>query len=551
MRKPCWLLSLALLCGVASATTRYVAQSAGTFSGGTACNGQTAITLSTWLSLTLSPGDLTWVCGTITVSGNGATGFVFSQSGTSGNPITLKFDTGGVLVSATYWEGAGGGTNGGGIAYNNQSYITVDGNNLAGTIANGLDGSSGAPCYLGTCNVQHSTTLISGWGCTGCTLENLNMINAYVQTAGDSTIGDSSTVTAWEGGGSGWTISGNVVHDGGWLFEEFGGGNDTNFTFSNNNLYNHAHGIAIAPGTGAAFSNFIVSGNQAHNTANWEASGCPYHVDTLMHVFGNATATINNLYVYNNYVYGPTGTCPTGFVFVEGGGSSTPSHLQNSYWWNNVFIVDPSAPTNLSQGWVGIFAGDSGVQQFISNTIIGNNGTDNTSCAAFSGETGFTNMSALTFKDNVIAPCGNPITMGVSGYGVTLTAADYNFYGQYGSNAFTWQSSTKGTFSAWQTACSCDSHSVQNNTSNLNSDGSPQAGSPVIGAGVNLSSIATGNLVSLQSDTTKGNTRTPNVRPSSGAWDIGAYEYAVAPPANGAPAAWFMAGNFLLEGDAR
>ena len=35
-------------------TTRYVAQTAGTFSGGTACNGQTAITPATWNSTTES-----------------------------------------------------------------------------------------------------------------------------------------------------------------------------------------------------------------------------------------------------------------------------------------------------------------------------------------------------------------------------------------------------------------------------------------------------------------------------------------------------------------
>src|ERR1700685_4271578 len=93
------LIFLILLSALpAMATTRYVAQTAGTFSGGTACNGQTAITPATWNSTSESPGDLTWICGTITCSAPGATAFTFSWSGSSGNPITLKFDSGGNLT---------------------------------------------------------------------------------------------------------------------------------------------------------------------------------------------------------------------------------------------------------------------------------------------------------------------------------------------------------------------------------------------------------------------------------------------------------------------
>lgn len=508
-------------------TTRYVAQSAGTFNGGTACNGQTAITLATWNNLTLNPGDLTWVCGTITVPGTGGTGFNFgSNKGTSGNPLILRFDTGAVVQSAAF-SGSGGATPAGGITLGTgNSYIVVDGNNLAGTVQNTANGSN--------LTYQLGSAGVSGFGCNGCTIQNLNIDNIYVNVTGNSAIGDSSTVRAIDFSGSNWTISGNVIHDCGWCIVDFGNNGDTNITVSGNNVYNLAHGYALAPGTGAALTNIFLTGNQFHDSANWGAPGCFAHVDTLIHVFGNATSSVNNLFVSNNYVYNPTGTCPTGFVFVEGGGSSTPAHLQNSFWWNNVFIVDPSDPTDLSQGWVGIFAGDSGVQQFISNTIIGNNGTDNTSCAAFSGESGFNNMSALTFKNNVIAPCGNPISIGVSGYGVNLAAADYNFYGQYGMNAFTWQSSSKDSFSAWKAACACDAHSVQNNNSGLNSDGSPQSGSPVIGAGVNLSSMANGSMASLQNDTSKGSTRTPVPRPPNGAWDIGAYAFGdpPAPPTN-------------------
>ena len=92
------LLTFLLLCGSALATTRYVAQSAGTFSGGTACNGQTAITPATWNALgsSLAAGDLTWVCGTLT--GSSSTLLTFPNAGTSGNITTLKFDTGATIT---------------------------------------------------------------------------------------------------------------------------------------------------------------------------------------------------------------------------------------------------------------------------------------------------------------------------------------------------------------------------------------------------------------------------------------------------------------------
>jgi len=71
------------------------------FSGGTACNGQTAITLATWNATAESAGDVTWVCGTITVAQSG-NGFVFGWGGASGNPLVLNFDMGSILQSNAF-----------------------------------------------------------------------------------------------------------------------------------------------------------------------------------------------------------------------------------------------------------------------------------------------------------------------------------------------------------------------------------------------------------------------------------------------------------------
>lgn len=56
-------------------------------------------------------------------------------------------------------------------------------------------------------------------------------------------------------------------------------------------------------------------------------------------------------------------------------------------------------------------------------------------------------------------------------------------------------------------------------------------GSPSCGGATNLTSTATGNFVTLASDTTYGHVRSTNARPTVGAWDMGAYACVNTPPA--------------------
>src|SRR5271154_6077718 len=119
MRKYLFVVALFSLASPAFATTRYIAQTAGTFTGGSACNGQTAITPTTWKATAESAGDISYICGTI----SGTTNFqpiVFGWSGSSGNPITLIFDTG-ASIQASYCSATGC------INVNGHNYITING----------------------------------------------------------------------------------------------------------------------------------------------------------------------------------------------------------------------------------------------------------------------------------------------------------------------------------------------------------------------------------------------------------------------------------------
>jgi hypothetical protein len=157
-----------------------------------------------------------------------------------------------------------------------------------------------------------------------------------------------------------------------------------------------------------------------------------------------------------------------------------------------------------------------------------------TECFAVGGASGGNVVNNLTFQNNIVNGCNVAIYLPeLTG----TTTIDYNFYGDacsYSNNCFVWKSTFEGAFNPqWKAACACDGHGLVSTYSGalLNSDGSPQTSSPTIGVGINLSSIAVGNVASLQSDSSRGATRSPVARPQTGPWNIGAYF------GNGGPAA--------------
>ena len=383
--------------------------------------------------------------------------------------------------------------------------MTVDGG-TNGVIQNTANGSLLAN--------QQLSTAIDAYSCVTCTVKNLHISNIYVHSGSENTI-DETQERAIAFTGQHWNVNGNVMHDCGWcIFSAYFNG-DTDITISNNNISNMGHAIMYATGAANTATNIFITGNQFHDSTTWDTPGCSYHQDG-MHFFGVAGSSMNGVYVSNNYFYGNWGTCPTGWIFVEASGAGTPANMSNSYWWNNVGIVSSSSPIVNTNGWFNISSGVSGVTQVINNTIIGPKSTDNTLCFTLMGITG------LTFQNNTIQSCGDPVRIDNS----PAAAIDYNFYGSScgnGNNCFIWNGSFTGSFSSWKTSCACDSHSVQNNNPLLNSDGSLQTNSPVATVGTNLTSKATGNLLSLANDTTLGATRTPVARPGTGAWAAGAY----------------------------
>jgi hypothetical protein len=503
------ILVVMLLAGlqVASANDIFLSQSGG--GSGTSCSSTLPASFfnnsSNWGTAfgQIGPGTTVHLCGTFT-GAPGSTLLTFQGSGASGNPITVLFETGAQL-NAPYWA-----ANNGAIYMANRSWVTIDGG-TNGIIQNTANGDS--------LTYKQRSDMIVATQCNHCTVKNLDLINSYVHVQGSpNTNIDQTQVRAILMSGSNWLVTNNVLHDCGWCIIDFFGNGDTMVEISKNDFYHMDHGFTWASNAANTVGSYLLfHDNKVHDTFNWDCTnnGC-HHDGVHTYTTGGSTNTMHDIYFYNNYFYGNWGNTPTGFIFIEGG-TGTPSHMSNSYWWNNVFVVPPGSFVNTN-GWVGIFSGDSGTTFFVHNTFIGPNATDNTACFNIGS------VNNLVFQNNAVDQCGNGVQLG-SLRSTLASSVDYNLYGNMclnGANCYEFNGKYLGSFSAWKSATGFDSHTTQKSSTGLNADGSLSSASAAI-TGTNLGGLVTGALSGLQNDTSKGNTRTTTSRLLS--WTVGAYNY--------------------------
>jgi hypothetical protein len=517
------ILAAFLLCALpAGATTRYVAQTAGTVT----CNGgsQTAITLATWKTTSESPGDITYVCGTITGAG-GSDGFVFSWSGTSGSPLQLIFDTGAQL-NAPYW-GTGYGNQHGAIVISGQNYITVNGqatgnaggvnhNYVAnGIIQNTLSGTSGGTCPGGTCVSGNDTVLVALKNFTGVTIENIGLLNCYVRTSQtDENNTTSGTTIDIEPGTNGvLTITNTqITNCSGAMIADLTSGTLTTLNFYNNEVTAVSSGTDIAQGGGntGIITTLNWYGNWIHDFGpTWNDGSCsPYdfHHDGI-HIFSYTTA-LTGLNVYDNYFSGDMGA-GTAWIYYEQYASGTGTL--------NVFnnIINSYATTNCGgqQSQSLEFEGNAVTGLIYNNTIIGVNHSGTIMSGLYNNGAPAANMDV---RNNTIGGYLIYVMQGGSsnGSGVATTSNNNN-YDNTNAGGWNTQSYNGSTLSAWRSACSCDA-SAFTGAPNINASYQPNSGSPLLAAGANLTGTITGINVDYYG----------TARPSSGAWAVGAAQAA-------------------------
>lgn len=488
-----WLVCILVFPALTSAKNIYVAQN-----GQGLANGQDAPDAYplTWLNNAanwgsgvsqFNPGDTAVLVGTITQQ------IVIQASGNPGQPYTIGFNPGANMTSPA-WPSSGA------INIGNHSWITIDGGPGYAIIQNTDNGT-----LLGN-QVNSSLIYASGgnYNETGLEIKRLKLLNCFVHQMGSTS-----------GGGNGIYINSNgtnvFVHDCYvtnantginlvWGSAAGAGGSD-NFKVYNCSAVGCNWDIALSIGSDAHFAGTaMIYSNYCGGNWVWD-TGAPdtFHHNGVMVFVGPAGSSVmTNIYIFNNLIgpdlsYTSNGN-DTAWIFVDWNGNG--GCFQNVYIYNNVLWAAPGfGPQN------GFITGGARNFNCFNNTIYG----ANYGGGMGGGSTGQTNIYTNNILCNISA---NPIGDN-SG---SQTYSDYNLFYNCPGN-FNAQGSSV-SLTGWQ-ALGRDTHSLTVNPLFVNAvvgNLMLQSNSPAIGAGANLSSYFNYDMAG-------------NIRPRSGAWDLGAYQY--------------------------
>jgi len=471
----------------------------------------------------IGPGTTVHLCGTFT--GNTNQSMLAAQSnGTSGNPVTIFFESGTNLTSPA-WTGAGA------IDLDNRSHFVVDGGTSCGfingavTSCNGTIQNTANGTNLANQNVN--SLAISANGATDIEIRNLLVANMYVHGSSqdDLTGPPGPGCVHFNGSGGSINIHNNIMHDAAWCLNGGGvqSGTTTGFSFANNEIYNFDHGVGmgiVSNGT-VMYKNITFHDNHIHDTAIWDTFNSNFHHDGI-HLFSYcgdgtswcANATMTNINIYNNLCDGDWGKDNTGCIFFEG-------NENGANVFNNVNIG--CCGRSMNNGFFNAYGININI---FNNTIIGSG----------SGQVSYlVNPQGpnVVVKNNVITD-GVQLTGQNNEYpgGQPSYVWSNNAYMNGGSNAWVFchmgggcdfLNFTKSSFNTWEGWTSESGGVYVNGAEKLDSQGRPQSGSAVIAAAVNLSNLCSKNGGTFPDALC--NDRDGNSRPSNGSWDIGAYVF--------------------------
>jgi len=504
------LFSIVLLSpavGLLSANDIYVAQTAQ--GGGTGANCSNALaytyfnTAANWGTgaSQIGPGTTVHICGAITIPAGG-TAFTFQGSGASGRPVTLHFESGASLSSPNFNPSGAAIT----IGY---SWVVVDGGSN-GSIQNTLTGTSGQACPGGTCSYSSSNEFIYVNGASNVTIQNLSLGVLYDHLSASDDKSDGAGV--FINNSSNVTVNNNAIHDSRYgVFVQPSNGN-SNITVSNNTIYNIDAGTSVGIGNpNISFSGFYFYGNQVHDFAKWNTTDYTFHHDGV-HIWETQSSdAVASCYIYNNYFTGDFGHGTSLTYFENEGGSSTHG---TCYFFNNVYAPTASTGGNSFGGvWVETDGSSTPTVYVYNNTFVGS---------------GLTTFDPLWLElQNIKATIMNNISynVGVGLYtqssAANPAASDFNLWNTSTNGSMFQINGSSYSLPAWQTASGLDGHSVSA-APTLNSDFTLQTTSPAHNLGTNLYSLCNGQanpgLGALCYD------KAGNPRPSTGAWDAGAYQ---------------------------
>ena len=483
----------------------YVAQSAAGTGDGSSCANAKAVsffnTSGNWGagSSQIGGGSTVHLCGTFTASANASGYLTFQANGTSGNVITVLFESGAVLT-APYW-----GVNGA-IYASGASYIAIDGgsNGVIQATANGT----------ALANQNDFGAGIHFDGCSNCEIKNVTIQNIYVHTLNLSDSNGDMYAIQWVDG-SNVSIHNNTIHDAGWCaYYAFTGSGRSSISIHDNLIYNCNGFIVVGSGnTGATVNGVSIYNNTMHDSVNWDDTADSNHHDGV-HIWAvHASSSWSNVQIYDNYFYGDWGIHTTGQIFIEANGGGAGSGSNGIY--NNVLVCANAGTHPLANGNISLQANG----WYILNNTFSNDSNGGAGGGAIQADSG----TGVTEENNVLV---SPSTAINFPSGTSITTGDYNDYYNVGNGVpYFYGATTYNTLSDYHTGTGLDTHSITTNP-NLNGSYHLQSGSPAIGTGTNLTSLCS-TFSALCSD------NAGSARPSTGAWDMGAFVFASAPSLTG------------------
>lgn len=468
----------------------------------------------------ISPGDTFHICQseTLTVADK----LIFQGSGSAGNVIWLQFDANAKMSAATWGNGSGG------LAIsipNGSSYLKITGTTSCGYVA-----AVHIVCteYIeATANGSNLANQDDDTGifcrfCNHVEIANLGGYNMFVQRQADTHYAQHGT--AFQIGGSDDHIHHTDVVEAYTGIEIDYNASAANIEMDHNSAHRTNFAIVGSPfGNNTHANGYLIHDNEAYDWQNWDdvAGNCCHHNGVILPTQGTNTDNtgIDGLQIYNNYWHGDSGGFMTAHIFLdceEVGDYCFPG----SKFYNNIHVAGAggNSPNN---GFMSIGSANN-----LTYTISVYNNTFyyisqlGGRCIQGSG-------AAWTFKNNTFLNCGQVYYTQTSSS--QLVASDYNNFWIPTSGAapmtyFGPDGSTNQTFAAYKTATGFDAHST-NVTPNYNTTTFvPNSGSPLITAGLNLTSLGITPLnVDFYSVSRPG-----GVAP----WDVGCCQFA----AGGSPA---------------
>jgi hypothetical protein len=486
----------------------YFAQSqAGTADGSSCANAMSSN--GNWSAV--ASGDTVYLCGNFSSKVTIAQGDITVKSCKDGEANCGSGNAARFL--APYWPTA--------ISANNLSNLTIDGNGV-GVIRATDNGDasqySNQEVSRGIFAYNCSNLEIKGW-----TIENIYMQPYGVTPSPAGGMAGTGTLGIYVLNGSNISVQDNLIYDAGSgiIYSNTSGATKSDIYLFNNTVYNCNWGVqAIGGGSGTLTDNVNIYGNDITIGANWITTTNVYHLNGSYN-FSVSGASMSNLHFYNNYIHGPSNppgpwTC-SGFFWHS---VESPGTISGVKAYNNLMVGVSGDPANV------YIAAKGDDAEVFNNTVIGYYNTVNPDygTAVFGIKASDCNGSACPrIENNVLKHLYIGIYRGGSS-GSSFTGSDFNSFHDNGYDVVTFDGANHYySVAQWQSAnggCpgtgyDCGSITIEPDLTGTYRPYSKN--SPLIYAGANLSGLG---ISTLNID------KAGKLRPATGPWDIGVYQYA-------------------------